>query len=256
MFAKIRQGSLTLAVFLSLFVSQNASAESALSVSPIYADISAKNRVQTITLYNDSDFPVVLQTEAFKWSQNSTKDGEDVITPTRDVLVSPPIIRVPKRSKQKFRVGLRRAPDRQKELTYRVYFRQVSASPSVGAGVSMMMRIGIPIFVKPLRTNVKRSIKQYVDFSVSSAVHRDGRPGYRVTIKNDMDMVFRAKQISIKQNNRDIITNASFTRVLPGVTLSKFIPSSVTMYRGAQAQLYLKNQGAKELGPFPVRFKY
>jgi fimbrial chaperone protein len=46
------------------------------------------------------------------------------------------------------RVGLRRAPDPARELTYRLYFQEVPSPPAPGfQGLQVALRLGVPVFV-------------------------------------------------------------------------------------------------------------
>lgn len=228
-------------------------ADSALSVTPVYSELSIKKRASTITIYNESDHPVVLQTEVFAWDQDSTKDGNDILTPSRDVIVSPPIIRVAKRAKQTFRVGLRRAPARDKTLAYRVYFRQVSASPTVTAGVSMLMRLGVPVFIKPASPNVKRNIASYVKFEARKKFH-EGVHGIVLSVDNGMDEVFWGGKYDLYQGSTLIADNLSLPRTLPHRKAARFGQPKSFPYRGAPLSLYMRYKG-KKLGPYPVHYK-
>ena len=77
-------------------------------------------------------------------------DGEDRLTPTRDVLVSPPVFTMPGDSSQLVRVALRQAAASQQELSYRLILTEVpqQASPDF-TGLNVALRLSLPIFVAP-----------------------------------------------------------------------------------------------------------
>jgi fimbrial chaperone protein len=116
-------------------------------VNPIRVDLTGQTRTATVTVRNSGDDPVVIQVSIQAWSQNA---GKDVLTDTKDVIVSPPIATIPAGQEQIVRVGMRRAPDTQRELSYRMFLQEVPPPPRPGVqGLVVALRIGLPIFVQP-----------------------------------------------------------------------------------------------------------
>ena len=62
------------------------------SISPLRVELSASAQTGALTIRNQDAAPVVVQAEAVLWQQS---DGQDQLTPTRDVLVSPAVFTVP-----------------------------------------------------------------------------------------------------------------------------------------------------------------
>lgn len=117
------------------------------AVSPVRATLSAKQQVGALTVRNDGAEPAMVQLDVVSWSQ---RDGKDVYTPTREILATPPIFTVPAGGSQVVRVGLRRAPDPRRELTYRLYLQEVPPPPKPDfQGLQVALRIGVPVFVLP-----------------------------------------------------------------------------------------------------------
>ena len=120
-----------------------------LGISPVRVELSPATPTAALTLRNGGDEPTVVQVRAVAWSQNG---GEDVYEPTSEVIISPPIFTVAGNSAQVVRVGLRRAPDPRRELSYRIFLQEVPGPPQPGTtGVQMALRIGVPVFVKPVQ---------------------------------------------------------------------------------------------------------
>jgi fimbrial chaperone protein len=116
-------------------------------VNPIRVDLSAAARSAAVTVRNSGTESVVVQVSVQAWSQ---EDGKDVLSPTSEVLISPPIATIPANQEQVIRVGLRRAPDAQHELSYRLFLQEVPPPPQPGfQGLQVALRIGLPIFVQP-----------------------------------------------------------------------------------------------------------
>jgi fimbrial chaperone protein len=96
---------------------------------------------------NQGEEAITIQLQMLAWSQ---ENGRDVLTPTRDILATPPLFRLEPKQEQTVRVGLRRRPDAQSELTYRLLFEEVlpPAKPEF-KGVRIALNISVPVFVAP-----------------------------------------------------------------------------------------------------------
>lgn len=117
------------------------------SISPLRAELSASARTAALTLRNQEPTPAVVQAEVMLWEQ---VNGEDRLTPSRDVLVSPAVFTLPANGSQLVRVALRRPADPQRELSYRLILTEVpqQASPDF-TGLNVALRLSLPIFVEP-----------------------------------------------------------------------------------------------------------
>ncbi len=116
-------------------------------VNPIRIDLTQANRSVALTVKNSGTSAVVVQASVSAWAQ---EDGKDLLTPTNEVLVSPPVMTIQPDAEQIVRVGLRRAPDTQRELSYRIFLQEVPPPPQPGfQGLVVALRVGLPIFVQP-----------------------------------------------------------------------------------------------------------
>ena len=133
-------------IILFVMGSSVASAAS-FGVSPVRVTLSESQSMGALTVRNDGTEPASLQMDVLNWSQ---EEGDDVLTPTRELIANPPIFTVPPGGKQLIRVGLRRAPDVQRELTYRIAIQELAPPPDPDfVGTKMLMRISLPVFVLP-----------------------------------------------------------------------------------------------------------
>ncbi len=84
------------------------------------------------------------------WEQTG---GEEKLTGTRELLVSPAVVTIPGNGSQLVRVALRRPVDAERELSYRLILTEVpqAASPDF-TGLSVALRLSLPIFVAPVAT--------------------------------------------------------------------------------------------------------
>ena len=97
-----------------------------IGVSPVRATLSENQQIEAITLRNNGTKPATLQLEVMSWSQ---QNGKDIFKATRDVLANPPIVTVPAGGSQLVRFGLRRAPNLERELTYRIFIEELAPPP-------------------------------------------------------------------------------------------------------------------------------
>lgn len=145
MFRSFMLGFLASATALGL--SPIAASAGSFSISPLRVEFSPRTQTGALTLRNQEETPVVVQAEAVLWQQ---VDGEDQLSPTRDVLVSPAVFTLPGHGSQLIRVALRRPADQQQQLSYRLILTEVpqQANPMF-TGLNMALRLSLPVFVAP-----------------------------------------------------------------------------------------------------------
>ncbi len=115
-------------------------------IDPVRVELSPEQQTAAVTVKNGSNQPTSIQIQAVEWSQ---LNGKDIYTPTRDLLVSPPIVTIAPQSEQIIRVALRRKADTTNELTYRISMQELPPQPAPGfIGVQVALRITLPVFVQ------------------------------------------------------------------------------------------------------------
>ena len=110
--------------------------------------LSGNTPVAELTVRNIGTKPSLVQTQVFSWSQNN---NENELTPSQDLLVSPPIVEIAPGSSQILRVGLLADADSQFEVPYRLIIQEVPLPDDEddGVAVSVLLKISFPVFVKP-----------------------------------------------------------------------------------------------------------
>ena len=137
----------TLIALLTAAVMAAPASASTFNISPIRAELAAGHRTEALTIMNAEDNPVVVQIRVVRWSQ---KNGTEQLDDTRELLATPPVLQIAANSQQIIRVALRREPDPEEELTYRVIFEEVpQAAPKDFIGLRVALRLSIPVFVAP-----------------------------------------------------------------------------------------------------------
>ena len=141
-------------IVLALSLAATEAPAGSFQVNPIRVDMTKGATTAAITVRNDGEEPIVVQSSVVKWSQDN---GQEVYAPTTEALVTPPIMTVPPGGEQIVRVGLRRGPDPQRELAYRLYLQEVPPPPKPGfTGLQVALRVGLPVFVAPGAPAIRR----------------------------------------------------------------------------------------------------
>lgn len=117
------------------------------TANPVRLTLASGAMSTSLLLENKGDQPVLVQAELMAWSQ---QDGKDVLTPSQDLVVSPPIFKVAPGAAQTVRVGLLKPVASDREVTYRLFLQEVAQPQAPGEqGVSVTVRLGLPVFILP-----------------------------------------------------------------------------------------------------------
>ena len=142
----MKRSWLALAAVTAFFAAAAAIAGSFVA-NPIRLFVPAGASATSVTLENTGPEAVLLQSEVLAWSQS---DGKDVLVPSDDLVVSPPIFRIAPGASQIVRVGLAARGAEDRELTYRLFLQEVPQPATPGAqGISVALRLGLPVFITP-----------------------------------------------------------------------------------------------------------
>lgn len=119
------------------------------SIMPVRIYMTPKDRATAITVTNEGDAELVMQADLFEWKQ--TPDGKDELTPTEEMFLSPPIIKIAPNSRQVVRlvrIGTARPTG---QLTYRMIAREIpeAVKPTEGNLVQLALAFSMPVFITP-----------------------------------------------------------------------------------------------------------
>lgn len=133
----------------ALLLAAGSVAASAFSVSPVRVYLQPRDRAVAITVTNEGDTEMVMQAEVFDWKQRA--DSSDELTPTDDVIMAPPVLRLAPKSRQVLRLANLRPVLPGQQLTYRLLVRELpeALAPAPGAQVQVALAFSIPIFITP-----------------------------------------------------------------------------------------------------------
>ena len=195
----------------------NVVSAASIGVSPVRATLSANQKIETITVRNTGSELMSVQLEVMSWSQ---QDGEDVFTATREVLANPPIFTIPAGGSQIVRVGLRRAIDTQRELSYRMILEELPPPPEPGLmGAQMSLRISVPVFILPEVTARPVPLWQ--------AIHTP-QGGVKITMTNTGNAHIQILnfQLLLPGSTQSWVTKKTSDYVLPGQIFEWTLPAN------------------------------
>jgi len=137
--------ALALVLVLVLGSALPASAAS-LQISPVLINLRANQAAGGISLQNLGERPIYGQVRVFAWEQ---RGGEDVLTPTDELVASPPIIELAAKSSQTVRLVRRGGATPGPERAYRLLIDEIPRGDEPGNGVAIRLQYSVPVFVAP-----------------------------------------------------------------------------------------------------------
>lgn len=121
-----------------------AAATASLAVTPLRIELPAGASAETVQVHNSTAAPMAVQMRLFAWSQQA---GEDVYTPSSDLLVSPSIVSIPAGQTQIVRL-LRKSGTGPGEKRFRLVIDQLPDPARARPGVAQTrIRFALPVFV-------------------------------------------------------------------------------------------------------------
>jgi len=213
------------------------------SISPLRVELSSRVQTGALTIRNQEDTPVVVQAEGMLWEQAG---GEDKLTSTRDVLVSPAVFTIPANGSQLVRVALRRPADAEHELSYRLILTEVpqQASPDF-TGLNVALRLSLPIFVAPsaaANTRLDWSAARNADGAIVLTARNTGNVHARV-LNFDVTPIASSAPV-IRQNVAAYL--------LPGETRTWTLDNNQNEAASSTDWHRLRVKGTTEAGDFEV----
>lgn len=181
------------------------------SVSPVRIYMTPRDRAVAVTLTNEGDSPNVLQADLNSWTQDA--DGTDRLTPTDDLILSPPIIKLAPRSRQVVRLALLRPADPARQLTYRLIVREVpeaSADGMKGIRVPIALALSMPVFITPPQA------QREVACSLVAAPLPAAAPTPQVRCANSGSAYAQIRQVVLRRGDTVLARFEGGSYVLPG----------------------------------------
>lgn len=131
-------------------------------INPVKIFLDNKNRIEKVTIKNQDDAEINLRVKAFRWRQG--EGGQDKYEETDNLIVVPRILQLKPGDEKIIRIGINQLPKDDQEESYRIYIEEVPSlgGEKKGATVKLYMKIGIPVFVSPTKSQPKIEIEDPV----------------------------------------------------------------------------------------------
>jgi len=187
------------------------------SVTPVRIYMTPRDRAVAVTIVNEGDTEVALQADLNTWTQKA--DGEDQLVLTEDMILSPPIMKVPPRGRQVVRLAMLKPPDASRQLTYRLIVREVPEATMPKDQVLQIpisLAMSMPVFITP--PAAKRDM--------SCAIGRAADQALTAQCANIGSAYAQVREIVVKRDNQVVGRFEGGTYILPGAR--KLIPIEKT----------------------------
>lgn len=147
------------------------------SVSPVRIFMSPRDRATAVTVTNDGDDELVMQADVYRWSQKPS--GEDDLALSEDLILSPPILKLPPHARQVVRLARVGGAPVDTQATYRLIVREVPEAMKPGQDVRLQVALAfsLPVFITPpgLKSQVSCSAERAAPDAVSVSCENTGR---------------------------------------------------------------------------------
>jgi fimbrial chaperone protein len=175
-------GNALAAVTVLLLTSLAAGAQS-LSVLPVNIFLPPGQSATSLTVTNHGTSETAIQIRAFAWNQNN---GEDQLTSSDAVVVSPPLASIAPGATQVVRLILRKPPQGQ-ESTYRILVDQIPPPAEAGI-VHIVLRLSMPIFAQPT-TRAVAHVQFHLEYDAGQVYLVGVNDGLRHEAIRDIELI-------------------------------------------------------------------
>ncbi len=120
-----------------------------LQVSPLSVQLSQQQPISLLRLTNLSDSTALVQCDLMHWSQHQSVDQ---YRSANDILITPPLFKLPGHKTQIIRLGLKHPQNTLAQDTYRIFIREIPREIKTDEqkGVNFLLNLSLPIFVQPV----------------------------------------------------------------------------------------------------------
>jgi fimbrial chaperone protein len=138
------------------------------SVTPVRIFMAPHDRATAVTITNEGDQELVMQADIYAWKQRA--DGSDDLALSEDLILAPPIIKIPARGRQVVRLAMITPPTSRDQATYRMILREIPEAHAADKKVQLQIALAfsLPVFITP--QTAKRELACSVARSAPDAV--------------------------------------------------------------------------------------
>lgn len=175
-------------IITGLFLSLSSTIHAAtIRLSPVSVEILSHQKASSISLYNQSNDSADLQVRIFEWSQNN---GQDQLTPTDEITISPPFLKLKPSESYNLRVVRINPEPISGEKTYRIIIDELPKpvdSRKASQGVNVLLRSSLPVFV--VNKDAITQLNWKIDTHQKEAFLNIRNIGNRHALLNDLTLI-------------------------------------------------------------------
>lgn len=208
-------------VLVAALCSGTAAQGANLQISPVSISFQPGQNAAGIQLQNNGDTPLYGQVRVYAWDQ---RDGVDALTPTTQLVASPPIIEIAGKSAQTIRLVRRgvagtAATPGGAEQTYRILIDELPRGDPQQGNVAIRLQYSVPAFVLPADTQAAPQL-EWSTFQRAGAWHLRAR--------NTGALHAQIGATSVTVGSRDVVLSKGLLGyALPGRTREWALPADV-----------------------------
>ena len=188
-----------------------------LQISPVSISFQPGQNAAGIQLQNNGDTPLHGQVRVYAWDQ---RDGADALTPTTQLVASPPVIEIAPNNTQTIRLVRRPgAPAGVAEQTYRILIDELPRGDSQQGNVAIRLQYSVPAFVLPADAQAAPRIEW-------STFQRGGN--WHLRARNAGTLHAQIGATSVRLGEREVdLSKGLLGYALPGRTREWQLPADV-----------------------------
>ncbi len=188
-----------------LFASCSVSATT-LEVTPVQLSLHS-TQIGVLKVTNRSNKATFLQLYLVRWQQ---RNGKDLYQASHDVLMTPPLFKLPAHETQVVRFALRRPFFSNLQQTYRLHIKEIELGKhnKLGQQLYFLMDLSLPLFIQPQRINQQFiwSMKSFDSDHIQLKLYNDG----------NVTLFLKEWQLINEKKNLMLAKKSTFTYLLPG----------------------------------------
>ncbi|MEO8460550.1 MAG: fimbria/pilus periplasmic chaperone [Dokdonella sp.] len=199
-------------------------AASGLQVSPVSLSLQASQNADGLWLSNSGDGIVHAQVRVYHWTQSG---GEEQLTPSRGLLVSPPMLQIKPGEKQLIRVIRVGAPPNGAnavEDAYRLAIDELPVDRQGKPGLQFVLHYSVPIFVEPLAAKTLQPDLQW------SMQQKDGHVFLRIANNGSGHAQLAQLSFADKSGHRVEVSGGLLGYILPGAVMDFALTEPTTSF--------------------------
>lgn len=227
--------------FATLLASASPAGAASLQVAPTSLTLQAQQNADGLWLSNSGDAPVQVQLRVFRWTQ---ANGKELLEPTRDLVISPPMQTLPAGERQLVRLVRTKPIPPASETSYRVIVDELPAPNKEQQGLQFVLRYSVPVFILPETTTpiapaLRTRLVEGEDGLAAIEIENNGSEHAQIA-----DLVFT--EASDKQ---DVVIPGLVGYVLPGQRMRWSLKSPVSRFAGGAFKARINSRPVEQSLP-------